>query len=155
MSTALAYAIKYVESMQDAVRFHRDELGLKLRFESPHWSEFETGGTTLALHLASLEHPPGTCELGFRVADIAAFYAQKSGSGIVFTSPPTPLHGQHLAKFTDTDGAECSPSGKSLMTRSRVVAGGIIVTMSGLIERSFVIFSKCVGLGADREVFVE
>ena len=30
--TALTYAIKYVGSMQDAVRFHRDELGLRLRF---------------------------------------------------------------------------------------------------------------------------
>ena len=111
MNTALTYAIKYVGSMQEAVRFHRDELGLKVRFESPHWSEFETGVTTLALHLASAEHPPGTCELGFRVSDIAAFYAQKSGKGIVFTSPPAPLHGQTLAKFSDTDGAECSLSG--------------------------------------------
>ena len=111
MDTALTYAIKYVGNMQDAVRFHRDELGLKVRFESPHWSEFETGSTTLALHLASTEHPPGTCELGFRVADISAFYAQKAGKGIMFTSPPSPLHGQTVAKFTDTDGEECSLSG--------------------------------------------
>jgi lactoylglutathione lyase len=111
MATTLAYAIKYVGSMQEAVRFHRDELGLKLRFESPHWTEFETGSTTLALHIASPEHPPGTCQLGFQVADIAAFYAQKAGKGIVFTSPPTSLHGQQLAKFADTDGAECSISG--------------------------------------------
>jgi lactoylglutathione lyase len=111
MATELTYAIKYVGNMQEAVRFHRDELGLKLRFESPHWSEFQTGGTTLALHLATAERPAGTCELGFRVPDIAAFYAQKSGKGIVFTSPPTPLHGQTIAKFADTDGAQCSLSG--------------------------------------------
>jgi len=107
----MTYAIKYVGSMDEAVRFHRDELGLNLRFESPDWSEFETGTTTLALHIASGEHPAGTCELGFRVPDIAAFYARKSGKGIAFTSAPTLLHGQHLAKFTDTDGAECSLSG--------------------------------------------
>jgi lactoylglutathione lyase len=111
MTPALAYAIKYVSDMPQAVRFHRDELGLELRFESPHWSEFDTGATTLALHIASPEHPPGSCQLGFRVPDIAAFYAQKSGKGIVFTAPPTPLHGHLLAKFSDTDGAECSLSG--------------------------------------------
>jgi lactoylglutathione lyase len=111
MATTLSYAIKYVSSMENAIRFHRDQLGLELRFESPHWSEFETGSTTLALHRASLEHPAGSCELGFRVADIASFFAQKGGRGIEFTSPPASLHGQQLAKFKDTDGAECSLSG--------------------------------------------
>jgi catechol 2,3-dioxygenase-like lactoylglutathione lyase family enzyme len=72
MATELAYAIKYVGNMQEAIRFHRDELGSKLRFESPHGSEFQTGGTTLALHLATPDRPAGTCELGFRVPDIAA-----------------------------------------------------------------------------------
>lgn len=109
--TTLSYAIKYVANMNEAVRFHRDQLGLKLRFESPQWTEFETGGTTLALHMASAEHPAGSCQLGFRVADIESFYSEKSGKGIEFTSPPTPLHGQKLAKFKDTDGAECSISG--------------------------------------------
>ena len=111
MTTALSYAIKYVSSMENAVRFHRDQLGLTLRFESPHWSEFDTGSTTLALHIASPEHPAGSCQLGFRVPDIASFYAQKRGRGIEFTSPPTSLHGQELATFKDRDGAECSLSG--------------------------------------------
>lgn len=111
MTTALSYAIKYVASMDKAVRFHRDVLGLKLRFESPHWTEFDTGGTALALHLASPEHPAGSCQLGFRVPDVAAFYSEKSGKGVEFTSPPTLLHGQKLAKFKDADGAECSVSG--------------------------------------------
>jgi len=52
MTTVLSYAIKYVSSMESAVRFHRDQLGLNLRFESPHWSEFDTGSTTLASRLA-------------------------------------------------------------------------------------------------------
>jgi predicted enzyme related to lactoylglutathione lyase len=110
MTTVLSYAIKYVSDMDSAVRFHREQLGLQLRFESPHWTEFETGSTTLALHIASPQHPAGSCQLGFRVPDIASFYAQKSGHGIEFTSAPTMLHGQRLAKFKDTDGAECSLS---------------------------------------------
>ena len=111
MTIALNYAIKYVASMEKAVSFHRDQLGLTLRFESAHWSEFETGTTTLALHIASAEHPSGSCQLGFRVPDIASFYSQKVADGMEFTSPPTLLHGQTLAKFKDIDGAECSLSG--------------------------------------------
>jgi lactoylglutathione lyase len=111
MTTTFVYAIKYVSDMSAAVRFHREQLGLKLRFESPHWSEFDTGSTTLALHPASAERPAGGCELGFRVTDIDAFFATKDGKGIDFISPPAVLHGQKLAKFKDTDGAQCSLSG--------------------------------------------
>jgi len=111
MATTLVYAIKYVSNMDAAVRFHSEQLGLKLRFESPHWSEFDTGGTTLALHPASAERPAGSCELGFRVADIDAFYSTKAGKGIDFISAPAVLHGHKLAKFRDSDGAQCSLSG--------------------------------------------
>jgi hypothetical protein len=65
MATSLTYAIKFVASMSEAVRFHAEELELQLRFQSPEWSEFETGSTTLALHIASAENPAGTCQLGF------------------------------------------------------------------------------------------
>jgi hypothetical protein len=36
----LRYVIKFVADMDKAVKFHRDVLGLKLKFESPGWSEF-------------------------------------------------------------------------------------------------------------------
>lgn len=111
MTATLTYAIKYVGNMEQAVIFHRDQLGLKVRFQSPAWSEFETGATTLALHHASAEHPAGSCQLGFRVADISGFYKEKAGNGIQFTAPPTDLHGQKIARFRDSDGAECSLSG--------------------------------------------
>ena len=39
----LSYAIKYVADMGKAIAFHRDVLGLELKFESPFWSEFATG----------------------------------------------------------------------------------------------------------------
>jgi len=35
MATALTYAIKFVQDMDKAVKFHVDELELKLRFQSP------------------------------------------------------------------------------------------------------------------------
>ena len=111
MSTRLTYVIKFVRDMDEAIRFHGEKLGLKLRFRSPEWTEFETGATTLALHLASPENPAGTCQLGFGVPGIEAFYAKARAEGVEFTRPPTELHGQKIAKFRDCDGAEGSVSG--------------------------------------------
>ena len=111
MSTSLVYAIKYVADMDAAVAFFREHLRLKVRFSSPYWSEFDTGPTTLALHPASPEHPAGSCQLGFRVADVQAFHAEQSALGVAFTSAPTLLHGQTIARFRDSEGAECSISG--------------------------------------------
>lgn len=65
--TPLRYAIKFVANMKKAVKFYRDVLGLQLKFESPGWSEFVTGETTLALHPASDKNPAGKVELGFTV----------------------------------------------------------------------------------------
>jgi catechol 2,3-dioxygenase-like lactoylglutathione lyase family enzyme len=43
--TQFRYAIKFVADMEKAVKFRRDVLSLKLKFESPGWSEFVTGET--------------------------------------------------------------------------------------------------------------
>ena len=113
MSTRLSYAIKFVADMSRAVAFYRDELGLPVKFESPEWSEFATGQTTLALHAASAQHPAGSVELGFAVADVAAFHAAKSAAGFTFTRQPKSEHGALLAAFIDCDGAECSVSSRA------------------------------------------
>ena len=107
----LNYAIKYVADMDQAVAFHRDTLGLELKFQSPFWSEFATGDTTLALHAASSEHPPGTVQLGFAADNLAEFYERRDDLGLSFTQPPTEMHGVHIARFRDLDGAETSVSG--------------------------------------------
>ena len=114
MAASLTYAIKFVQDMDEAVRFHVDHLELKLRFQSAEWSEFETGETTLALHMASAENPPGTCQLGFGVPDIQSFYAKATSMGVQVTSAPENLHGQLIAKLRDSDGAEFSISGPSV-----------------------------------------
>jgi predicted enzyme related to lactoylglutathione lyase len=111
MTTSLTYVIKFVEDMDKAVQFHVDKLELKLRFKSPEWSEFDTGATTLALHIASAKNLAGTCQLGLGVSDIQRFYSKALKEGVQFTSPPTDLHGQRIAKLRDIDGAECSVSG--------------------------------------------
>ena len=70
----LRYVIKFVADMDKAVKFHRDVLGLNLKFESPGWIGFATGETTLAVPPASDKNPAGKVEFGFTVADVGAFY---------------------------------------------------------------------------------
>jgi catechol 2,3-dioxygenase-like lactoylglutathione lyase family enzyme len=106
----LNYAIKFVSDMDAAVAFYRDTLGLTLRFHSPFWSEFDTGETSLALHPASDENPAGSVQLGLGTTDIDNFYASGQAQGLVFTSPPTDVHGTRIARFRDLDGAEISVS---------------------------------------------
>jgi lactoylglutathione lyase len=88
--TQFKYAIKIVANMGKAVKFYRDVLGLQLKFESPGWSEFVTGETTLAIHPASDKNPAGKVELGFTVADVEAFYRDMSAKGVLFSMPRRP-----------------------------------------------------------------
>jgi lactoylglutathione lyase len=105
----LRYAIKFVSDMDKAVKFYRDVVGLQLKFESPGWSEFVTGETTLALHPASDKNPTGKVELGFTVADVEAFYRDMSTKGVIFSMPPKKQDfGGVLAQFFDSEGAHCS-----------------------------------------------
>ena len=108
----LIYVIKYVSDMGRAVKFYKGMLGLSLRFQSAEWSEFETGETTLALHLASPDHPAGTSQLGFGVSNIDKFFSEKKDDGVEFTTAPVLVFGSRIARFKDSEGVECSVSGK-------------------------------------------
>ena len=107
----LTYAIKYVADMDRSIAFHRDVLGLELKFQSPFWTEFATGETSLALHPAMDGHKPGSVQLGVAADSLGEFYARRDELGLSFTRPPTEMHGMHIARFTDADGAETSVSG--------------------------------------------
>lgn len=111
MQASLVYVIKFVADMEKAITFYRDTLGLTLRFQSPHWSEFETGATTLALHPANAQNPAGTSQLGFRTPGLAEAYAAREATGLVFTQAPTPQRGVEIARIRDSEGAEISLSG--------------------------------------------
>jgi predicted enzyme related to lactoylglutathione lyase len=106
----LNYAIKFVSDMEAAVAFYRDTLRLTLLFQSPFWSEFDTGETKLALHPASNENPAGSVQLGLCSPDIDNFHTTGQAAGLVFTSPPTDIHGTRIARFRDLDGAEITVS---------------------------------------------
>jgi catechol 2,3-dioxygenase-like lactoylglutathione lyase family enzyme len=104
----LAYAIKFVADMDAAIAFHRDTLGLSLKFQSPFWSEFATGETALALHPASEHNPAGSVQLGYHAADLDALYAARDANGLIFTQPPVSQHGGKIARFVGSEGEECS-----------------------------------------------
>jgi lactoylglutathione lyase len=107
--TQFRYVIKFVTDMNKAVKFYRDMLGLQLKFESPGWSEFVTGQTTLALHPASEMNPAGKVELGFTVTDVETFYRETSAKGVLFSMAPKKQDfGGVLAQFVDSEGAHCS-----------------------------------------------
>ena len=120
MFSKVDYVMVNVSDMHLSVGFYRDTLGLRLKFESPSWSEFETGATTLALHAstraAGSEVAPqagpaaGTCSLGFSVPDLKNTYAELRGRGARFVMPPTeqPDEGIRLAVCLDPDGLPIS-----------------------------------------------
>src|ERR1700745_3873211 len=96
------YVIEFVADMARAVAFYRDTLGLPLKFQSPGWSEFATGETTLGLHPASEKNPAGKLEMGFNVFDLNQFHAEMTSKGVQFSMAPAKQDfGGMLAQFVD------------------------------------------------------
>jgi len=106
--------IVMVSNMDRSVAFYQLTLGLKLRFQSPEWSEFDLGQTTLALHDGGKPSPPsqgreqiaGTASIGFTVDNLDDTFAQLKAKGVRFVMPPTVREneGIRLAVAIDPDG---------------------------------------------------
>ena len=106
-----------VSDMDRSVRFYRDTLGLKLRFQSPDWTEFEMGSTTLALHGGGVPAPPpgkeqyaGRASIGFNVENVDKTFEELKSKGVKFVMPPTQREGEgiRLTVFLDPDGLPIS-----------------------------------------------
>jgi lactoylglutathione lyase len=111
MIAKLGYIIEFVGDMDRAVQFYRDVIGLPVKFQSPGWSEFATGETTLALHPASEKNPAGKLEMGLNVPDLQQFHAEMKGKGVQFPMAPAKQDfGGMLAQFVDSEGAYISVS---------------------------------------------
>ena len=113
----LTYAIIFVLDMERSTKFYRDALGFSLRFESPGWTEFDTGGATLALHLTPTasepqgdpDHlPAGRCRPGLGVPDLDAFHQRMLNEGVVCLQEPKQTFGARLALYADPDGLPIS-----------------------------------------------
>ena len=116
MFNHIDYVMVMVSDMSRSVQFYRDKLGLRLRFESPDWTEFETGTTVLALHgggkAAVISHEPkaGTASIGFYVDNLTDKFNELKAQGVTFSMPPTdrPEEKIKLAVCLDPDGLPIS-----------------------------------------------
>jgi lactoylglutathione lyase len=120
MFKQLDYTMIVVSDMQRSVEFYRDKLGLPLKFQSPDWTEFATGTTTLALHGGGIPstQPPagdpskvaGACSIGFNVDDVDQTYEELKAKGIRFVMSPMQREGEgiKLAVAIDPDGLPVS-----------------------------------------------
>jgi len=120
MFKQMDYTMVTVSDMKRSVEFYRDKLGIPLKFESPEWTEFATGTTTLALHgggVAREYHDTGdqskiagACSIGFNVDDVDKTYEELKAKGVNFVMPPTQREGEgiKLAVGLDPDGLPVS-----------------------------------------------
>ena len=120
MFSQIDYTMVVVSDMARSVEFYRDKLGIPLKFETPEWTEFQTGATTLALHGGGVPRtgPPagdpskqaGHCSIGFNVEDVDKTYQELQAKGIRFVMPPTQREGEgiKLAVAIDPDGLPVS-----------------------------------------------
>jgi lactoylglutathione lyase len=99
-----------VSDMDRSVRFYRDTLGLKLRFQSPDWTEFDVGSTTLALHGGGVPAPPqgreqyaGRASIGFNVENIDKIFEELKSKGVRVVMPPTEREGEGIRRTVSLD----------------------------------------------------
>jgi len=115
----VSYAIVFVSDMQRSVAFYRDVLGLPLKFQSPHWTEFATEGATLALHVSEgsssakddpLNLPAGRCRPGLSVPNLDEFHKRMVEKKVACIQEPKDVFGARVAQYADPDGMGISVS---------------------------------------------
>ena len=121
MFNKIDYVMVVVSDMNRSVEFYRDKLGIPLKFQTPDWTEFQTEGSTLALHGGGTPQLPqsgqgatvpkaGICTFGFTVSNIDQTYADLKANGVQFVLPPKTqeAEGIKLAVAVDPDGMTIS-----------------------------------------------
>jgi lactoylglutathione lyase len=111
------YIVLIVADLDRAVQFYAEVMGLPLGHRSGAYAQFSTGATRLALYhrdaiaqtLGISVKPPADdapgFELGFKVADVDAAFAEMIKRGATAVTPPTDRPwGQRTAYVRDPDG---------------------------------------------------
>ena len=98
-----------VSNMKKALDFYTQSLGLKLKYRAGNdWSEIETPGLTIGLHLAGKHGPrPGKSEslsIGFTVKKLETAMAALKRKGVRFSPRLVDEEPVRLAFFADPDG---------------------------------------------------
>ncbi len=115
--SGIDYVILIVEDLDRALRFYTDVLGLTLGHRSGDYAQLATGATRLALYARAamaktlgmeLKKPAADApafEIGFKVADVDAAFAELVERGAAPVTPPvTRFWGQRTAYIRDPDG---------------------------------------------------
>jgi uncharacterized glyoxalase superfamily protein PhnB len=125
------YAIVYVDSVADTLKFYKEAFGFEIRFlhESGQYGELETGNTALAFashalgemnlggryQKTNLSTTPLGVELAFVSEDVAKAYAKAVSAGAISINPPSKKPwGQVVAYVRAKEGSIieiCSPMG--------------------------------------------
>jgi lactoylglutathione lyase len=111
------YVIIFVSEMEQSVKFYRDVIGLPLKFETTHWTEFATNGATWALHLSDSSDPvsdnqgpmpAGRCRPGLGVTDLEEFHRRMIENEVICIQEPEESFGARTAQYLDPDGLSIS-----------------------------------------------
>ena len=115
-----SHVIVFVSDMEKSIAFYRDVLGFPVKHQSHKWTEFGTGETTLALHLAdTADHahphshatmPAGHCHIGLTVANLNDFHVAMVGKGVKCIQSPKKEDFGSLAVYADPDEMPISVS---------------------------------------------
>ena len=112
------YVVLVVTEVDRSLRFYTEVLGLPLGHRSGPFAQLDTGATRVALYerdamadtlgIGPLQPPPADApgfELGFKVDDVDAAYAEFTAAGAEAVTPPTDRPwGQRTAYIRDPDG---------------------------------------------------
>ena len=112
------YIVLIVADLDRSVRFYADVLGLPLGHRSGPYAQFSTGATRVSLYereamattlgVDALRPAPPDApgfELGFKVVDVDAAYAELVAAGADAVTPPRDRPwGQRTAYVADPDG---------------------------------------------------
>ena len=112
------YVVLVVTELDRSLSFYTHVLGLPLGHRAGSFAQLDTGATRIALYerqamadtlgVDSLEPPPVDApafELGFKVDDVDAAYAEITAAGAQPATPPTDRPwGQRTAYVRDPDG---------------------------------------------------
>jgi catechol 2,3-dioxygenase-like lactoylglutathione lyase family enzyme len=114
----LGYVVRFVQSLDEAVRFYEQVLGQRLSKRTEHWAQFDCGSITLGLYdraamaenlgvgESELGSPPGALELAFEVEDCDASYQAALAAGArAFRPPEDRPWGERTGYVLDPDGA--------------------------------------------------
>jgi catechol 2,3-dioxygenase-like lactoylglutathione lyase family enzyme len=111
------YLVVIVQDLDRSLAFYTGVLGLRLGHRSGEYAQLRTGTTRLALYTrAAMERTLGAVlrrpdlsapafEIGFKVSDVDAAFAELVASGAPSAAPPTDrFWGQRTAYIRDPDG---------------------------------------------------